>query len=206
MRYWLVVLLFVVAIIALHLLSHGEAVLLSRPLATLPMILGVWHGHDTPIEPRIVTAMGVDDYLNRIYENNSGEELGIYIGYYKSQRAGATIHSPKNCLPGAGWQPFKSGYTELAQPDGRQVSVNLYEIQKGTDHQVVLYWYQSHGRIVASEYRAKIYMVSDAIRLNRTDAALVRVVTRIGQDRNKAHQRAVAFAEQTLVQLKNILQ
>lgn len=204
-RYWLVVLVLVGGLAGLHLLSHGEAVPLSKPLATLPLVLQGWRGRDLELEPRIVKGIGVDDHLNRLYQDESGNQLGIYIGYYKSQRAGVVIHSPKNCLPGVGWQPVTSGYTDLVQPDGKRSAVNMYEVRKGLDRQIVLYWYESHGRIIASEYWAKIYMALDAIRLHRTDAALVRVVTPLGDNQADARQRATAFAERILEPLGSLI-
>ena len=178
---------------------------LSEPLATFPQVVGGWQGHDLPIEARIITGLRVDDHLNRVYENSSGEQLGIYVGYYKSQRSGVTIHSPKNCLPGVGWEPVKAGYAELSQPGGRRVMVNMYEIQKGLEQQIVLYWYESHGRITASEYRAKVFMVWDAIRLNRSDAALIRLTTPINQDPNGARRRVLAFAQVALPEFDRLI-
>jgi len=205
-RYWLVTAVLGAGIVTLHVLSHGEAVPLSKPLAMFPKVLQSWQGRDFLMDSRIVDGLALDDYLNRLYEDDSGGELGLYVGYYKSQRNGVTIHSPKNCLPGAGWQPINSGYAELLQPDGQKVPVNMYVIQKGISRQVVLYWYESHGRIVASEYWAKIYMVLDAIRLNRTDAALVRVVTPVDQNGTLARQRAIRFAEQVSAELGTFIQ
>ena len=178
---------------------------LSEPLAMFPEVLGGWQGQDLPLEPRIIKGLRVDDHLNRVYEKASGEQLGIYVGYYKSQRSGVTIHSPKNCLPGVGWQPVKAGYAELSQPGGRRVLVNMYEIQKGLEQQIVLYWYESHGRITASEYRAKLFMVWDAIRLNRSDAALIRVTTPINQDPNGARRRVLAFAQAALPEFDRLI-
>ena len=106
------------------------------------------------------------------------------MGYYGTQRQGASIHSPLNCLPGAGWIPVEQGRLALnvaSSPNGprRTIEVNRVVIEKGLDRQLVLYWYQSHDRVIASEYWGKIYTVVDAIRLNRTDAALVRVIAPI---------------------------
>jgi EpsI family protein len=101
--------------------------------------------------------------------------VSLYIGYYGSQRQGDTIHSPQNCLPGAGWQPVEGGRVPL-DVDGRRVTVNRYVIQKGLDRQVVLYWYQGRGRVVANEYANKLWLMLDAARLHRSDGALVRVV------------------------------
>jgi EpsI family protein len=127
------------------------------------------------------------------------------VGYYKSQQTGETIHSPKNCLPGTGWQPIQSSQIALRMPDGRAFPVNLYIVEHDREKLLVLYWYQSHGRIISSEYAAKVYMVLDAIRLNRTDSSLVRVTTRLGTDENKARQVAVSFAEQVIPGLDRII-
>jgi len=201
LRFWLMIAVLAGAGVGLHHLSHGEAVPLSKPLSTLPMQLQDWHGADTPIEPRIVQALGVSDYLSRVYRESEHSRVFLYVGYYKSQRTGESIHSPKNCLPGAGWEPVSSGHVALTVPGGQQVLVNKYVVENGLRHQFVLYWYQSHGRIIASEYRGRVYMVLDALRLNRTDAALVRVSTPIlEKDEHASSKRVVAFAEEFLAQ------
>src|SRR5208283_5017648 len=133
-------------------------------------------------------------------------ELGLYIGYFRTQRTGATIHSPKNCIPGAGWQPMVSQIYELTLDDGRKVPVNLYVIRKDLEQQIVLYWYQSHGRVVASEYWGKFYLVYDALRLNRTDAALVRITVPVRNgDTDAAREQAIAFARQVAVDVEQII-
>jgi EpsI family protein len=125
--------------------------------------------------------LGVDDYIIRSYFGPR-LGLGLYVGFYTSQRQGDTIHSPLNCLPGAGWQPVEQGRTTIMVRDNatststRPIEVNRVVIEKGLDRQLVYYWYQSRDRVVASEYWGKIYTVLDAVKYNRTDAALVRVV------------------------------
>jgi len=205
MRYWPVIAILTIAVAVCSLASHGEAVLLPKPLAIFPRVIGTWEGQDLPLDSRVIRGLAVDDYLNRVYHDSSGNNLALYVGYYKSQRKGATIHSPKNCLPGAGWEPVSAGHVELGWRDGEPALVNLYEIQKGINRQIVLYWYESHGRIVASEYSAKMYMVLDSIRLNRTDAALVRIAAPVDYDTLETRQRAVSFGEQILVQLNNLI-
>ena len=117
--------------------------------------------------------------------------VGIYIGYYASQRQGDTIHSPQNCLPGAGWHPVETGVGNL-QADGRTVTVNEFVIQKGLDRQVVFYWYQGRGRVVANEYANKAFLMLDAARLHRTNGGLVRLIAPIGLDgRGARTDRAV---------------
>ena len=204
-RYWLMILILCTAGIGLHLISHGEAVPLEKPLDTLPMILGDWHGQNLSLEPRIVEAAAVDDYLYRVYQRHSSAAVAVYVGYYRSQRTGQWVHSPKNCLPGAGWEPVSSGRVWLALPNGGRAAVNLYIIDNGLQRQLVLYWYQAHGRIVASEYWGKIYMVLDALRWNRTDTALVRITTPLKPGASNASKEATRFAEGLLPDLAHVL-
>lgn len=181
-----VLLLLIGATFGFHSLPHGKEVALSAPLSSLPRDIGPWHGQDVQIDSSVLHALAVDDYLNRTYKREGAEQVQLYVGYYASQRTDESIHSPQNCLPGSGWQPISADYIEVRVPDGRSLVINRYLVQKGLDRQVVLYWYQSHGRVVASEYRAKVYLVLDAIHLHRTDSALVRINTALtanGQDR-----------------------
>lgn len=204
-RFWLMIAVLLTATVCLHLVWHGEAVALAKPLASFPTVLGALQSHDSPLENWEVQAVQVDDYLSRVYRGSSGLTLYLYIGYYKSQRAGQTVHTPTNCLPGSGWQVVTASYLNLSLPNGEQGTLNSIVVGKGLDQQVVLYWYQAHGRVIANEYRAKFYTIWDAIKMNRTDATLVRVVTPILDDESKARESAVAFAKQTLVQLDELI-
>lgn len=184
-------LLLISATIGLHSLPHGKEVVLPSPLVSLPRDIGPWRGKDVQMDPNALKALAVDDYLNRTYKRDDDEEpVQLYVGYYASQRTDESIHSPQNCLPGSGWQPLSTDYIAVRVSDGRLLLVNKYLVQKGLDRQIVLYWYQSHGRVVASEYRAKIDLVIDAIHLNRTDAALVRINTPLTKD---GQNRATKF-------------
>jgi EpsI family protein len=169
------------------------------------MAIESWRGVDIPLEPEIVKVAGVSDYLNRIYAQNSGASVGLYVGYYATQGMQDKAHSPKNCLPGSGWQPVSATETELTF-DQRKFPVNLYVIEQYGERQLVLYWYQSRGRIVASEYWAKFYMIVDAIRWNRTDGALVRIVVPIrGDSESLTRQQAIQFAEAVLPRVNQVL-
>jgi EpsI family protein len=161
---------------------------------------------EMPFDQDTLKILGVTDYINRVYYSPAQGDLGLMVEYFRTQRTGAAIHSPKNCLPGAGWQPTQSEIYQLPLDDGRKVPVNLYTIRKDLDQQVVLYWYQSHGRVVASEYWGKFYMVYDALRLNRTDAAMVRIVAPIrNDDAEAAQQQAIAFAKQVAVDVEQVI-
>jgi EpsI family protein len=188
-------------------LSHGESTPPARPLSEFPDDIGSYKAvRDFAFDEQTLKVLGVTDYINRAYYSPSLGELGLYIGYFRTQRTGAAIHSPKNCLPGAGWQPAKEETYQLSLADGRKVPVNLYVIQKDLDQQVVLYWYQSHGRVVASEYWGKFYMVADAIRLNRTDAALVRVTSPVRNgDLESARNQAIAFAQKVAIDVEQVI-
>ena len=196
-RLFIVGLVLLGGVTLLHAMSHGEAVVAHQPLRDLPYTIGPWKGQEKPLEQRIVEAVSVTDYTNRLYVNPAGTVVQFYVGYYSSQRTGDTIHSPKNCLPGAGWDPIRSDYATITLKDGRQIFVNEYVIAQGLDKQLVFYWYQGRGRVIASEYWGKFWMISDAITRNRTDGALVRLVTPISRtdDFSAAHARLVKFTQ-----------
>lgn len=162
--------------------ERPEPVPVRKSFNSFPMFIGNWRGvQQPPIEDNILALLGVDDYVTRAYFTPDGQGLGLYIGFYGSQRQGDTMHSPQNCLPGAGWQPVAHSLSTITVTDRagmeREIVVNRYIIEKGLDRQVVLYWYQAHDRVVASEYWAKYYLVRDAVTMNRTDGSLVRVMS-----------------------------
>lgn len=177
--------------------SRTEKVPLRAPLSELPFALDGWAGTpNQPLDPKVLAILRPDDYTMRTYVRGS-EIAGLYIGFHGSQRQGDTIHSPLNCLPGAGWIPTSQGHTTITVGDavhGRAIEVNRVVIQKGLDRALVLYWYQSHGRVTASEYWGKFYTVVDSIRLARTDAALVRVMIPMAEvDNGNADRMGVSF-------------
>jgi EpsI family protein len=172
-------------LVGLVAVSRKETVPLERPLEQFPAVLGEWTMvNEATVEKDVMDVLRADDVLSRTYEDRVNERgANLFVAYFKSQRAGQAPHSPKNCLPGSGWMPSESD--TLAIPvAGRAepIQVNRYVVAKGEDRSVVLYWYQSRNRTIASEYRAKFYLVADAIRYNRTDTALVRVVVPVNQN------------------------
>jgi EpsI family protein len=173
--------------------AGAEATVERTPLAALPWTIDGWQGRDaTPFADDVVAALGVDDYINRHYVRDAHSPVSLYVGYYASQRQGDTIHSPQNCLPGAGWQPVS--YERLTlNAGGTNIEVNRYLIQKGMDRQAVLYWYQGRGRVVANEYANKAWLMMDAARLRRTDGALVRLITPVVDTPSTAFEELSAF-------------
>lgn len=148
------------------------------PLSQFAKSIGDWSMvREIPMEKEVLAVLQADDTMTRIYAKPDGENASLFVAYFRSQRSGVAPHSPKNCLPGAGWVVFRDSKRLLDVP-GRAapMEVNLYTIQKGDSKSVVIYWYQSRDRVVASEYKAKVFVVADAIRYNRTDTSLVRVM------------------------------
>jgi EpsI family protein len=192
--------------------ERSEQVPPRLPFAQFPAQMGEWRkGQELAIDAEVLAILGVDDYLSRTYFTPDRSGVGLYVGYYESQKQGDTIHSPLNCLPGAGWEPLSNSVIQvpIAGPPGTpaQIGVNRYIIQKGLDRQLVLYWYQAHGRVVASEYWGKFYLIADAVRLNRTDAALVRVISPIigDQGEQQAETIGVRFVQTLFPALTNFL-
>jgi EpsI family protein len=193
------------AFILLRTVSHGESVVPQQPLRDLPYTVGKWSGQEHPLSERMVQAVSVSDYTNRFYFADGMAPVQLYVGYYGSQKTGDTIHSPKNCLPGAGWDPVRSGFTTISVAGGRQIVVNEYVIQQDQNKQLVFYWYQGRGRVIASEYAGKFWMVADAISRNRTDGALVRLITPINDSEASARARLVGFTQDLFPQLDEII-
>ena len=163
-------------VIALHAATPAGSPPARDALAQLPARVGGWHSAgDVGIDPDSLTVLNADDYVSRAYVSGANT-ADLFIAYYASQQQGATMHSPLNCLPAAGWEPLS---TERVQIPARPAPVNATRavIQKGLDRQLVIYWYQSHGRTIADEFSSKAYLVLDSLRMHRSDAALVRVVT-----------------------------
>jgi len=206
-RYWVMIAVLLGATTGMAHLSHGEDTPPAKPMSEFPTQVGGFKSvGDYTLDQKTIDILGVTDYLSRAYSSPTLGPIGLYIGYFRSQRTGASIHSPKNCLPGAGWQPLQSTVYQLPLADGRKAPINLYVIRKDLEEQLVLYWYQAHGRIVASEYSGKFYLVYDAMRLNRTDAALIRITTPIQHgDEQAARARAIAFAQQITTDVDKII-
>ena len=166
--------------------------------ASFPMQIGAWRAVvDPPIDADVLRVLGVDDYLSRVYYQRN-RAVGLYMGFYGSQRQGDTMHSPMNCLPGAGWEPVSEGRLDITNVDGagRNITVNRYVIQKGLDRNLVLYWYHGRDRVVASEYWSKAYLIRDAIVVNRTNGSLVRVLVPISGLGEEGSTSSEALAEE----------
>ena len=182
-----------------YTLSHGEVIPPLRPLAELPAQLNGWTlAQEGVIEKEVLDVLNADDTLNRIYaQEATGRAANLFVAYFKTQRTGQTPHSPKNCLPGSGWVPSESSVVAIPiTGEAEPIRVNRYIVARGTQKSVVLYWYQTRSRVIASEYAAKIQLVLDSIRYRRSDTALVRVVVPFeGDAEQQASETAIGFVQ-----------
>lgn len=153
---------------------------LREPLATLPDSLLGRGSRDVTLTPAELKAAGVTSYMYRNFGPDSASDLSVYVGFYDMQTRGKTIHSPKNCLPGSGWEALESREIMLDTPIGR-IPVNRYVIANKNRRALVYYWYQGRGRVSANEYRVKWELIRDAAVRRRTDEALVRIVVPAGE-------------------------
>jgi EpsI family protein len=168
-----------------------EVIPTSRPLAQVPTTLGGWQSvREVTVEPEVQDILKADDLLYRIYGERN-RALSLFVAGFKSQRTGKAPHSPKNCMPGSGWTPLSSREVQLDVEGNSPISVNRYVIEHGGDRNLVLYWYQSRDRVIADEFKAKFWVMVDAMRLNRTDTALVRIMVPI-VDKNEEQAESSA--------------
>jgi EpsI family protein len=188
--------------------SRGEAVVAARSLDGFPSAIGGWHMiQQGVIEKEVKDVVRADDYLTRQYAISPDQTASLFVASFKSQRTGQTPHSPKNCLPGSGWIWSVSDTILVTIAErGRPIEINRYVVSKGDARAVVLYWYQSRDRVVASEYQAAAFVAWDAIRLNRTDTALVRVVVPVAGNRTDAATRSgIDFIQAFFTTLRQFL-
>jgi EpsI family protein len=205
-RFWVIVVLMTFSALVLHVRGDVDHVPYSLPVNQLPTTIGTRTSTDVSLNQETLDVLGKGDFLYRIYTPNASAQqnldalvpISLFIGYFPTQRTGQSIHSPQNCLPGAGWTFLSSGTTEFTDQTGKSYRVGDYLITDGKQSQQVLYWYQMHGRSIANDYAAKIYTLTDSIKYGRTDAALVRIITSVepNEDREQARNRAVEFAKQ----------
>lgn len=192
-----VVVLILASGLAINWFVHrGEVPVRRTELVNLPQTLGDWRqkGNDFKFEKDVENVLGATDYTMREYSLPDGRVANLYVGYYASQRSGATYHSPQNCLPGSGWTMGDRHTIDITTADGRTFRANLYLIESGLYREMMIYWYQGRGRIEASEYNDKVNTVWDSITRRRTDGAMVRVMTSVGSDESAAVRAASDLA------------
>ena len=177
----------------------------SRFIA-FPERIGSWQGHTSLLDPETERMLRLDDYILSDYTRQDGKMVNFYVAYYASQRKGNQPHSPNDCIPGSGWKITK--FEQMSYSDnGTKFSLNRAIIVKNAITQVAYYWFDERGRKIANEYLAKWYLHADAAFMNRTDGALVRLVTQIhsGETESDADRRMQTFMRDALPTLSEYL-
>jgi EpsI family protein len=191
-------LVLVVQAVLFYSASHGEITPVAAPLSAFPTQAGNWQLQQVGvIDQETQDVLKADDTLTRWYTGPDGG-ANLFIAYFKTQRQGQSPHSPKNCLPGSGWQPSATGRIDVPVDAGAggRIHINQYVVSKGEAQSVVLYWYQTQGRVIADEFAAKFFLISDSIRNHRSDTALVRIVVPIdGGQTSQAEKLGTDFVQ-----------
>jgi EpsI family protein len=203
-----VTILLIIQTAVLYSSIRTEYVPTSRPLAEVPREFGSWHmAAEGYVDKETQEVLKADDTLTRFYKNMStGADASLFVAAFRTQRNGKAPHSPKNCMPGSGWTQLSSENYSLDVGLAAPIVVNRYVIVHGDERELVFYWYQSRDRVVADEFKAKFWVVADAMRLNRTDTALVRVIVPIRNlDEGAATNTATDFVRSFFVTLKQYL-
>lgn len=195
----ILVIAFLIATLSLRAwLNVAPPIPLRKSFAEYPDSMGKWRLVSSAQLPDDVSGvLKADDYMLRKYQDPSGKSVDMFVAYYKTQAAGESMHSPKNCLPGSGWTPIVNDRVVLKNDaQGKPVEINRYVIENGGERALVLYWYQANGRTIASEYWGKFYLVWDALRTRRRDGAIVRLLVPLGrgEDSEKPLESALEFA------------
>ena len=149
------------------------------------------------MDEKVYNILGVEDYIMADFTKAQGQRVNLYVGFYQSQSKGDLIHSPKNCMPGAGWNIVQSSAIPVDIPQsGKTIKIAKLLLAKDGQKQVVYYWFQSRGRIICSEYMQKIWLVVDSIMKNRTDGSFVRLIAPVIKNEAEAEVLLTQFADE----------
>ncbi|VAV84933.1 hypothetical protein MNBD_DELTA01-861 [hydrothermal vent metagenome] len=206
----IVVLLMIAASVYINIvLSHGEIIPVTKPLSTLPRVVGEWtKGRSHTLDKKILDILRVDDYTMTRYTNTEGRKVLFYTGFFKSQREGQVVHSPKYCLPGSGWRPIFTEIISIDIPGLSESPIRATKIitQKGEEKELVIYWYQVGPDYVAGEYSQKFLLIWNSIRYNRSDGSLIRFsVPVIDGDIEKTQKMTEGFIKEMVPVLRGYL-
>lgn len=201
-----VILLF--ALVVFHSAPSERRVELPAPLASLNTPLADWQMvNQGAVEKDVQAVLHADETLIRDYVNTTtSERASLFVAYFRSQTTGSAPHSPKNCLPGSGWVASRADIIRIpVDGEAAPIPVNRYVVSKGETQAMVLYWYQSHTRVIASEYWSKLYLVYDSMRYRRSDVSIVRVIVPITKSESQAEQTAISWVRSIFRPIHDLL-
>jgi EpsI family protein len=190
-----IVLIILITAVLLGFLSNPEIIKPNKPFDTFPLEFGKWQGVKSRFDQKIYDILGVEDSILANYRSPQGDSINLYIGFYQSQKEGDLIHSPKNCMPGGGWNITETSIETINFTNNDSQNVIKLLLQKGSEKQIVLYWFQSRGRIISSEYMQKIWLVIDSITKHRTDGSFVRFITTVTKNEKESLELLKEFAK-----------
>jgi EpsI family protein len=205
---------FIVAVILLGItlvfsktIEFREKIPIKKPLSQLQLNIGEWNGIRETMELQFIEVLNFSDYAIVDYKNGQGKSVNFYTAYYESQRKGETTHSPETCLPGSGWQFNEAGTIDIALGHGNPIKVNRAFMEKGDSKQLSYYWFAQRGRVLTNLYQVKFYSFWDALTKQRTDGALVRLITPIysNETLQDADARLQDFTKEIVPILKNYI-
>jgi EpsI family protein len=206
-RFWSATLLLIATAGFLYARRANETVPEHPSLSSFPVRSSPWTGTDLAIPAETRAMLGPGDFLLREYhEGNTGAPVELFVAYFPTQRSGEALHSPKNCLPGSGWSPLEATRIPVSF-NGHVFVTNRYLVAHASERRLVIYWYQSRHRTLASEYQAKLYLALDALRYNRSDGALVRLTTPLAAEETvaPAEKRLLDFGARAVPELDRLL-
>jgi len=188
MKYKKLIIVAIFMLFAIFILNIAKESKEMHPLnefSRFPLKIGKWQGKKDFFNQKIYDILGVDDSVLGHYKDDKNQYVQLYIGFYRNQKEGDLIHSPKNCMPGSGWNIVNSGIEEVVLKDNKTIKVIKLNLKKDSEEQIVLYWFHSRGRIISSEYRQKIWLVIDSVTKRRTDGSFVRLISPVNETKGK---------------------
>ena len=204
-RIIVVIVIMVITLGVTSMASHSELIRPNKSFNSFPMEIKAWKGHRGQLDSEVYNILGVEDYVLADYFRGANK-VNFYLGFYQSQKEGDLIHSPKNCIPGAGWSISHTKIETLGiNSQGEVTKVAYMVVERGAKKQMVLYWFQSRGRIIASEYMQKFWLVWDSIFRRRTDGAFVRLMTPVTNTEAETLMVLKEFARELYPHLKAFL-
>ncbi len=186
---------FILTAVLLNFVAHSEKITPNKSFDSFPLSIGDWKGVRGALDQEVYNVLGVEDYIIANYSLPDSKMINLYIGFYQSQKEGDIIHSPKNCMPGSGWNITNTSKEKIEMDNGTSFETIKLYLQKGSETQIVLYWFQSRGRIISSEYMQKIWLVIDSITRHRTDGSFVRIISPIIENEEQTVKTLKAFAK-----------
>jgi EpsI family protein len=198
MKYKKILIVSFIMFFSIFILNFAKESKETPPLnkfSKFPLKIGQWNGKKDFFDQKVYDILGVDDSVLAHYKNSENRYVQLYIGFYRSQKEGDLIHSPKNCMPGSGWNIVNSGLEEIILKNNKKIKVIRLNLKKDSEEQIVLYWFQSRGRIISSEYWQKIWLVYDSITKGRTDGSFVRIISPVNETREKTLETLKEFTK-----------